>query len=66
MCTALEDGRQVVWQERICNHHAGCFLEEAGDLDRFGGEEKLARYAGTGATKSQSGKGEGGHRDGHR
>ncbi|MFH1742687.1 MAG: IS110 family transposase [bacterium] len=59
-------GAWLLEQKGIGPRTAGCFLGEAGDLGRFEGEEKLARYAGTGAVKSQSGKSAGHHWDGHR
>ena len=58
-----------VWllaQEGIGSRTAASFLGEAGDLGRFTTEAKLARYAGVGAIKQQSGQSKERHWDGHR
>jgi len=59
-------GTWLLDQEGIGARTAGCFLGEAGDLNRFGSESKFARYAGNGGIKNQSGKSKERHRDGHR
>ena len=59
-------GRWLLDQEGIGPRTAGCFLGEAGNLERFENDAQLARYAGNGAVLNQSGKSEGRHWDAHR
>jgi transposase len=48
-------GRWLLQQPGIGPRTAGGFLGEAGNLNRFKSERQLARYAGNGAVKNQSG-----------
>jgi hypothetical protein len=59
-------GRWLLGQKGIGVRTAGCFLGEAGDLSRFQCEEQLARFAGFGGNRSQSGQSKGHHFDGRR
>ena len=52
-------GQWLLGQEGIGPRTAGSFLGEAGDLSRFASDAKLARYAGMGMNKSQSGQSKG-------
>jgi transposase len=64
----LESHPFGVWlleQEGVGVKTAGCFLGEAGNLDRYPTEAKLARYAGNGAVEVQSGSSAPRHYDGH-
>lgn len=70
---ALEDlleqhpfGKWMLEQRGIGVRTAGCFLGEAGNLDRFKTESKLARYAGNGCAKFKTGKSKERHWDAHR
>ena len=58
-------GAWLLNQEGVGVKTAGCFLGEAGNLDRYSTEAKLARYAGNGAVQVQSGSSEPRHYDGH-
>jgi hypothetical protein len=59
-------GAWLLEQTGISVRTAGCFLGEAGNLDRFETEAKLARSAGNGAVRVQSGSLGPRHYDGHR
>jgi hypothetical protein len=57
-------GTWLLKQKGIGAVTAAAFLGEAGNLDRFDSESKLARYAGNGANRSQSGSSRERHYDG--
>lgn len=59
-------GRWMLAQEGIGVRTAAGFLAEAGDLNRFQGEAQLARYAGNGGNRMQSGNSKERHRDGRK
>lgn len=59
-------GRWMLAQEGIGVRTAAGFLAEAGDLNRFQGETQLARYAGNGGNRMQSGNSKERHRDGRK
>jgi len=59
-------GAWLLQQPGIGVRTAGCFLGEAGNLDRYPTEAKLARAAGNGAVRTQSGASRPRHYDGHR
>lgn len=64
----LESHRYGAWlleQEGVGVRIAGCVLGEAGNLDRYPTEAKLARYAGRGPVQTQSGSFGPRHYDGH-
>ena len=58
-------GAWLLEQEGVGVKIAGCVLGEAGNLDRYPTEAKLARYAGRGAVQVQSGSSDPRHYDGH-
>jgi len=59
-------GRWMLAQEGIGVRTAAGFMAEAGDLDRFEREPQLARYAGNGGNRRQSGTSKERHRDGRK
>lgn len=59
-------GAWLLEQTGISVRTAGCFLGEAGALDRYPTESKLARSAGNGAVRVQSGSSGPRHYDAHR
>ena len=59
-------GRWLLAQEGIGVRTAAGFMAEAGDLNRFQGEAQLARYAGNGGNRVQSGNSKERHRDGRK
>ncbi len=59
-------GEWLLEQPGIGVRTAACFMGEAGDLSRFDCEEQLARCAGHGPVKDQSGKSAARYYDGHR
>lgn len=59
-------GRWMLAQEGIGVRTAAGFMAEAGDLNRFEKETQLARYAGNGGNRFQSGTSKERHRDGRK
>ena len=59
-------GRWMLTQEGIGIRTAAGFMAEAGDLNRFDSEAQLARYAGNGANRWQSGSIKEHHHDGRK
>jgi hypothetical protein len=59
-------GRWMLAQEGIGIRTAAAFMAEAGDLNRFETEAQLARYAGNGANRWQTGSAKERHRDGRK